>query len=256
MITAGIDIGSRTIAMVVLENAEIVRYALAETGFTPVETVRGMVSSLPPGVTVTATGYGRHAARAGCARRAVTEIKAHALGVSRLCPEAGTVLDIGCQDMKVIVLGEKGSVEDFQMNDKCAAGTGKFLEVMAGALGYPSVEDFGRDALSGRTGTKISSMCTVFAESEAVSLLHREIDRRDIGRALHESVVARALGLLQRVGHRAPLAFSGGVALNPCVVKLLEEKLQERVYVPQNPQLVGALGAALAGEAESDIPNP
>ncbi|MDA8334574.1 MAG: acyl-CoA dehydratase activase [Peptococcaceae bacterium] len=256
MITAGIDIGSRTIALVVLDNAKMVRNALADTGFNPVETVREMVSSLPPGATVTATGYGRHAARAGCARRAVTEIKAHALGVSRLYPEAGSILDIGGQDMKVILLGGNGSVEEFQMNDKCAAGTGKFLEVMAGALGYPSVEDFGRDSLLGKPGTKISSMCTVFAESEAVSMLHRGIERRDIGRALHDSVVARALGLLQRVGPKPPLAFSGGVARNPCVVKLLEEKLQERVHVPQNPQLVGALGAALAGEAESDIPNP
>jgi len=118
---------------------------------------------LPPGVSVTATGYGRHAAGADFVRRVVTEIKAHALGVSQIYPEARTVLDIGGQDMKVILLDGNGGVEDFQMNDKCAAGTGKFLEVMASALGYSAVGDFGRDALAGGPGTRISSMCTVFA---------------------------------------------------------------------------------------------
>lgn len=247
MMTAGIDIGSRTIALVVLDNSKMVQSTLVDTGFTPVETVREMVLSLPPGVSITATGYGRHAAKADFAQRVVTEIKAHALGVSYLYSEARTILDIGGQDMKVILLGRNGNVEDFQMNDKCAAGTGKFLEVMAGALGYPSVGNFGRDSLQGSPGIKISSMCTVFAESEAVSLLHREIDRRDIGRALHDTVVERAFGLLQRVGYEAPLAFTGGVAMNPCIVTMLKEKLKGRVYVPQNPQLVGALGAALAG---------
>jgi len=246
MISAGIDIGSRTIALVVLDNLDMVQSALVDTGYTPVETGRELVSSLRPGVCVTATGYGRHAAKADFARRVVTEIRAQALGVSHLYPEARTVLDIGGQDMKVISLGAGGSVEDFQMNDRCAAGTGKFLEVMAGALGYPSVEAFGRDSLAGNPGTKISSMCTVFAESEAVSLLHQGIDRRNIGRALHEAVVERALGLLQRVGYEAPLAFTGGVAMNPCVVSLLADKLKDRVWVPQNPQLVAALGAALA----------
>ncbi|RJQ26765.1 MAG: 3-hydroxyacyl-ACP dehydratase [Peptococcaceae bacterium] len=245
MLRAGIDIGSRTVALVVLDGLKTVRTALVDTGFNPLGTAREMAALVPPEVAIIATGYGRHAAGAEFARSVVTEIKAHALGVSRLFPEARTVLDIGGQDMKVILLDGRGGVNDFQMNDKCAAGTGKFLEVMAGALGYRSVEDLGRDSLQGKAIIKISSMCTVFAESEAVSLLHRGVARSDVGRALHVSVVERAFGLLQRVGYEAPLVFTGGVAMNPCIVTMLKEKIRGRVIIPENPQLVGALGAAL-----------
>lgn len=247
MISAGIDIGSRTIALVVLDGLDMAQSILADTGFNPPEKAREIIASLPEGTPVTATGYGRHAAKADFARQVVTEIKAHALGATRLFPGARTVLDIGGQDMKVILLDGRGNVEDFQMNDKCAAGTGKFLEVMAGALGYPSVEDFGRDSLLGGSGVRINSMCTVFAESEAVSLMHQGIDRRGIGRALHASVVERAFGLLQRVSCEAPPVFTGGVAKNACIAALLEEKIKSPLLLPQHPQLVGALGAALAG---------
>ncbi|MFZ5651589.1 MAG: acyl-CoA dehydratase activase [Bacillota bacterium] len=247
MISAGIDIGSRTIALVVLDGPEAARWEVVDTGFTPLENARELVAGLPPEAVVTATGYGRHPAREDFAGRVVTEIKAHAAGAYKLFPGAGSVLDIGGQDTKVILLDGGGGVEDFQMNDKCSAGTGKFLEVMAGALGYKTVGEFGRDSLAGAPGIKISSMCTVFAESEAVSLLHRGADRRDIGLALHLSVVERAAGLVQRVGCRAPLVFTGGVAFNPCIVEMLKERFRGGLLVPENPQLVGALGAALAG---------
>lgn len=247
MLSAGIDIGSRTIALVVSNGKEIVQSAVVDTGFDPVKKAAEMAAGLPREVSVTATGYGRHAAKSGFAGQIITEIKAHALGAGHLFPGARTVLDIGGQDMKVILLDEKGNVEDFQMNDKCAAGTGKFLEVMAGAMGYGSAGDFGEDSLSGVPGTRISSMCTVFAESEAVSLAHRGADRRDIGRALHVSVIERAFGLIERVGGDLPLVFTGGVALNPCIVQLLRERIKGPVLVPENPQLVGALGAALKG---------
>ncbi|MFZ5647563.1 MAG: acyl-CoA dehydratase activase [Bacillota bacterium] len=247
MISAGIDIGSRTIALVVLDGSGTVRSELVDTGYTPLENARELVAGLPPETVITATGYGRHSARDGFAGRVVTEIKAHAHGAKKLFPGAGSVLDIGGQDTKVILLDGRGSVEDFQMNDKCSAGTGKFLEVMAGALGYQSVEEFGRDSLNGSPGIKISSMCTVFAESEAVSLLHRGGHRSDIGLALHLSVVERALGLIQRIGFRTPMVFTGGVAFNPCIVELLRKRIRGELLIPQNPQLVGALGAALAG---------
>lgn len=251
MISAGIDIGSRTIALVVLEGLSTVRSEVVDTGFTPLENARKLAAGLPPEAVVTATGYGRHSAREHFAGRVITEIKAHAAGACMLFPGAGSVLDIGGQDTKVMLLDGRGGLEDFQMNDKCSAGTGKFLEVMAGALGYRSVGEFGRDSLSGTPGIKISSMCTVFAESEAVSLLHRGAHRRDIGLALHLSVVERAVGLIQRVGCRAPLVFTGGVAFNPCIIELLKERFRGGLLVPENPQLVGALGAALAGLEES-----
>ncbi|OPX91174.1 MAG: R-phenyllactate dehydratase activator [Pelotomaculum sp. PtaB.Bin104] len=248
MLSAGIDIGSRTIALVVLDGMEIVKSDLADTGFTPLEKAREIIYSLPFKTSIIATGYGRHAAKAEFAHSThsiITEIKAHALGVTHLFPEARTVLDIGGQDMKVISLDDQGNVDDFLMNDKCAAGTGKFIEVMANALGYSTVGDFGRDSLSGSPGSKISSMCTVFAESEAISLLHKGAARQDIGRALHVSVVERAFSLLQRVGFKTPIVFTGGVAVNPCITEMLKEKLKVPVTVPKDPQLIARSGRRL-----------
>lgn len=246
---AGIDIGSRTIGLVVLSGEQIEFKRLEDTGFEPAKTAKGLLKGSYE--RVVATGYGRHAAVSDFAHRVITEIKAHALGASYLFPGARTVLDMGGQDTKVILLNERGSVVDFQMNDKCSAGTGKFLEVMSGALGYSHVAEFGEEAVQGNGDIKISSMCTVFAESEAVSLLHRGVERRDIARALHASVVEKTVGMLQRVGFRTPLVFTGGVANNRCIVEILAERLGVEVLVPEEPQLVGALGAALAAQDES-----
>ncbi len=232
--------------MVVLENSRIIGSELRDTGYTPLETARQMTAPIAAN-RITATGYGRHAARAGFAHLVITEIKAHALGVTHSFPNAGTILDIGGQDTKVILLDDRCKVVDFQMNDKCSAGTGRFLEVMAGSLGYPSPEEFGNDALLGNPGIKINSMCTVFAESEAISLLHNGCDRRNIARALHLAVAEKAHSLLQRVCCRGPVVFSGGVAKNVCMVALLQDLIKCEVIIPENPQLIGALGAALAG---------
>lgn len=242
---AGIDIGSRTICIAVVSGDKVIHSKITDTGFEPVKTARSLLKGNYE--KIVATGYGRHAAVSYFADSVITEIKAHALGAVFLFPGARTVLDIGGQDTKVILLNKDGSVSDFQMNDKCSAGTGKFLEIMSGALGYAHLSEFAEKSLSGRSGVKISSMCTVFAESEAVSLLHRGIKREDIGIALHSSVVGKAAGMLVRVGFRAPLVFTGGVANNHCIVKLLSERLGVDVLVPAQPQLVGALGAALSG---------
>ncbi|MBF7081796.1 3-hydroxyacyl-ACP dehydratase [Desulfallas sp. Bu1-1] len=241
---AGIDIGSRTIGFVALAGDRVLLTALEDTGHEPLDTARKLLNQKY--ARVVATGYGRHSAKSDFAHDVITEIKAHALGAAYLYPGVRTVLDIGGQDTKVILLNDRGSVTDFQMNDRCSAGTGKFLEVMAGALGYTGVGEFGEEALKGKRGIKISNMCTVFAESEAVSLLHRGAGREDIALALHVSVVERTAGMLQRVGYKTPLVFTGGVANNRCIVTLLAEKLGVEVIVPPQPQLVGALGAALA----------
>lgn len=242
---AGIDIGSRTIGLVVLSGERVERTGLEDTGFEPLGTARKMLSADIK--RVVATGYGRHAARAEFADAVITEIKAHALGAAHLFPGVRTVLDIGGQDTKVILLDTRGAVTDFQMNDRCSAGTGRFLEIMAAALGFPGMDEFGAAAQDGKPGIKISSMCTVFAESEAVSLLHRGAERKDIALALHSSVVERTVGMLQRVGYTHPLVFTGGMAKNRCIIKQLEARLGVKVMVPEEPQLVGALGAALAG---------
>jgi predicted CoA-substrate-specific enzyme activase len=145
-------------------------------------------------------------------------------------------------------------VKKFEMNDRCAAGTGKFLEIMAGTLGY-DIEAFGREALLAETGVTVSSMCTVFAESEVTSLIARGQSRREIARGLHASVVRRASAMIQRVSSAGEVIFTGGVAKNPCVAALLEERLGRRVRIPGDPQMSGALGAALLA-METPAPPP
>ncbi|MGA2228948.1 MAG: acyl-CoA dehydratase activase, partial [Syntrophobacteraceae bacterium] len=163
-----------------------------------------------------------------------------------LYPEAKTVLDIGGQDTKVISLSDAGKVLKFEMNDRCAAGTGKFLEFMATALQIP-LESFGDYALGSDRRIQISSMCTVFAESEATSLMARGERPENIAMGLHMAIAQRTAAMLRRVGVTAPLVFAGGVAHNPCVIRLLEEELRQPIIVPENPDMVGALGAALYG---------
>lgn len=247
----GIDIGSRSVDAVWLENGRIVASDVTDTGFDPQAAVRRFVESRGHD-TVVVTGYGRHAARdmLGCA--AVTEIRAYAIGAHALFPDAAAVLDIGGQDTKVIALGAGGGVADFEMNDKCAAGTGKFIEVMAHALGF-SLEEIAAAALGASQGVQISSMCTVFAESEVTGLVHRGEDRGRIARGLHDSVAKRTLGALKRVGAQAPLVFAGGVAKNPAMVRLISEGLGTEVLVPDEAQIVGAYGAALSALAQNAV---
>jgi predicted CoA-substrate-specific enzyme activase len=232
-----------------LEYGAVCESAVLDSGFDPQEVCAGLVGSGTQDLVV-ATGYGRHAAAAGLGTEVITEIKAYGIGAWRLFPGAATVLDIGGQDTQVVLLGAEGRVTDFEMNDKCAAGTGKFLEVMARALGY-GLEEIGEAALSAPGnggGVRISSMCTVFAESEVTGLLHRGEDRARIALGLHESIARRTLGMLKRVGARGPLVFAGGVARNQAMVALIAEGFGGEVLVPAECQIVGALGAALHGE--------
>ncbi len=244
MSVAGLDIGSRTIALVELEAGEMVFGEVRDTTHDPLQQCLDLLRGRSPDRLV-ATGYGRQLARANFAHEAVTEIKAFALGCHYFFPECRTVLDIGGQDTKAIAVSPAGAVADFQMNDRCAAGTGKFLEVMAMALGL-RLQEFGELALRAGASHKISSMCTVFAESEVTGLIARNLPREEIARGLHEAVCDRSLALIKRVGVARELVFAGGVAKNPCLRALLQERLGFEVLVPEEPQLVGALGAALS----------
>jgi (R)-2-hydroxyacyl-CoA dehydratese activating ATPase len=246
---AGIDIGSRTIELVVVDqtgNIELSRQA--DTGFDPMS----QADTLLDGVTydaIMATGYGRNLFELSFEAPTVTEIKAHARGARACFPEALTVLDIGGQDSKAIALFDNGRVKKFEMNDRCAAGTGKFLEIMAKTLGFDIVA-FGREALLAQKDLTISSMCTVFAESEVTSLIAKGQSPREIARGLHSSVVRRAAGMINRVSTEGAIVFTGGVAKNPCMRTLLSEKLGRAILIPEDPQRIGALGAALlAAEA-------
>ena len=253
---AGIDIGSRTIELVVVDGTgRTVEARQADTGFDPITEVKAILDGVAYDH-IMATGYGRGLFEtvfedAGT----ITEIKAHARGVRSFFPHARTILDIGGQDSKSILLNEKGRVKKFEMNDRCAAGTGKFLEIMARNLGF-SIENFGARALEAENDLTINSMCTVFAESEVTSLIARGANPKEIARGVHLSVVKRAAGMINRVSSTGPIVFSGGVANNPCICKLIAQQLNREVLTPDTPQMMGALGAALLlGDARDGTPS-
>lgn len=243
---AGIDIGSRSIELVVLNGSEPVHQVKVPTTFDPLRQCEKLMQEVSA-QHFTATGYGRKLF-ADSAKQlnvaTITEIQAYSLGAHHLFPVVRTVLDIGGQDTKVISLMTNGKVAKFEMNDRCAAGTGKFLEFMASALQIP-LESFGEFALNSDKRIQISNMCTVFAESEATSLMARGETAENIAMGLHLAIVQRTLAMLRRIGVEPPVVFAGGVAHNRCVRKLLDEQLILDVIVPEQPDMVGALGAAL-----------
>lgn len=244
-LVAGLDIGSRTIALVEWDGQRIVRAEVVDTGTDPVRNAHWLVGEQAYRRLV-ATGYGRQlAAERDMADEVISEIKAYSLGAFHLYPDVGTVLDIGGQDSKVIRMGPGGRVLRFEMNDRCAAGTGRFLENMAHALGM-NVGEFGPHALkAGGRPVQISSMCTVFAESEVVSLIARGEDSHRVALGLHQSIVDRIGGMIRRTGVAERFVFAGGVAQNRCLQQLFAEALSVPITVPDEPQIVGALGAAL-----------
>lgn len=191
---------------------------------------------------IVSTGYSRE--RVQEASSSKTEITCHARGAAHVFPDTGLVIDIGGQDSKTIRLGIKGKVLDFAMNDKCAAGTGRFLEVMANALGV-EIGNMAGLAENHEEEVSISSTCTVFAESEVVSLISVGTSPADIAFAICRAVAHRTAGLASRVGLIGPVVMTGGVAKNKAVVAALSEKINLPILVPHEPQIIGALGAAL-----------
>jgi predicted CoA-substrate-specific enzyme activase len=194
---AGIDIGSRSIELVVLNKRGIVVSKQTDSGVDPMARAKALLEGVGFD-RIMATGYGRHLFELSFDAPTVTEIKAYAVGDRALFPGVRTILDIGGQDSKAIAVNDGGRVAKFEMNDRCAAGTGKFLEIMANTLGY-GLDEFGFDALKAKKDIQISNMCTVFAESEVTSLLAKGEDRQDIAMGLHRPVVRRAAGMLKRV---------------------------------------------------------
>lgn len=249
-VVAGIDVGSLSAEAVLLKDGRVVTFSIIPTGADSRKAAEKALTAAMESAglqfddlaVIVATGYGRISIP--FAHKRITEITCHGRGAFYLDPAVRTVIDIGGQDSKVIRLNQQGKVLDFAMNDKCAAGTGRFLEVMATAL---EVELENLAALSDQAvrAISISSTCTVFAETEVVSLLAGGADRAEIARGLHESIAARTSSLVYRVGLDEAVMMTGGVAKNSAVVKALEEKLQLRIIVPPEPQIAGALGAAL-----------
>jgi predicted CoA-substrate-specific enzyme activase len=239
----GVDLGSRTIKIVVWRGGTIAHADVFDTTPDPLPAVREKLAPYA-GLPVRATGYGRRMLEAALGARVVTEIKACARGAHHLRPACRLVIDIGGQDAKVIRVRPDGGFEDFELNDRCSAGTGRFLEVMARALGY-SLDEFCREAMQADRAAIVSSMCTVFAESEVVALIARGEDRRRLALGLYQSVVDRVHPLAARLETDGEILFCGGVARSRCVASLLGRKLKREVVVPPYPQIVSALGAAL-----------
>lgn len=240
----GLDIGSRTVKRVTVDGGELVEHVVVPNNHDPLAVCDGLLEGHHFD-RIVATGYGRHLLAAYREAETLTEIRAVALGARRLRPSARTLLDLGGQDTKVIALDPRGAVTKFEMNDRCAAGTGRFLEVMATALSY-SMEEFVSVARSARGIQSINAMCTVFAESEVISATARGVDRAVLARGLHDAAVRRAVAMLRRIPIEDEVLFCGGGALNTCLGELLAEALGREVHVPSEPQIVAAFGAALS----------
>jgi predicted CoA-substrate-specific enzyme activase len=251
MLVVGLDIGSVAAKGVMLDRGTMHR-AMIPTGWSPRDASEELIYKLLQMSgrkreqldDIIVTGYGRIAvADAG---QVATEIKCHARAVAQLYPQVGTIVDIGGQDSKVIRVNEQGRVIDFAMNDKCAAGTGRFLQVMANALGL-DVSELGEHEDSNHM-VAINSMCTVFAESEIIGLLARGTSKAGIIAGLHQSVGRRVAAMIRRIGIDGKVAFTGGVAKNMGVRRALQEELGCQLLIPEGCQFTGALGAALLGQ--------
>lgn len=243
MISAGIDIGSRTVKLAIAENDSVVMTRKVLNSHNPVETCMQILEGVQYD-SLTATGYGRHLISNYLPCNVISEIKAFAAGARHFNRDCTAILDIGGQDTKAITLDDAGSVRKFEMNDKCAAGTGRFLEIMASALGL-QLEDFADAAVSAGRYEEVNSTCTVFAESEVISLVTRGVPRNEIALGIHRSMASRAISLLRRVQMQGDLFFAGGVAFNRCMRMLIENELGCRVFIPDDPQITGAAGCAL-----------
>ncbi len=251
MYVLGIDSGSTSTNSVLLnEKQEIVTYQVIRTGAKSIESANQILENTlkESGLSredlscIVSTGYGR--VSIPFADRNVTEISCHAKGAHFVNPAVRTILDIGGQDSKAIRLNEKGEVVDFVMNDKCAAGTGRFLEAMAHTLEIP-IDTLGPLSLQSKENVEISSMCTVFAESEVISLIAQNKETADIARGVHVAIAKKSMGMLRKVGLNEAFMMTGGVAKNAGVVAVLEELLHTKLFLPEEPEIVGALGAAL-----------
>jgi predicted CoA-substrate-specific enzyme activase len=246
----GIDIGSRAAKVVVMNNGSILSSAICDTGpesaktsrMAMAEALKGTRLSLTSLDYVVATGYGR--VLVPFANENISEISCHARGINWHFPSVRTILDMGGQDCKAISCDENGTVTNFVMNDKCAGGTGRFLEMIAEVLNT-SLEAIGGLSLGSRNTIPFNTICAVFAKSEAIALYRKGAAKSDILAGLHEAIATRSLNLLKRVSVQSDFSITGGIAKNEGMVAKLNEKVGTEPLLCDEPQLVGALGAAL-----------
>lgn len=243
----GIDVGSTYTKIVGLNaNKDVIDFSVIPTIIDQDEIVKKYLKNKPVEMLVS-TGYGRHMIADSLSCPTISEIKAHARGAYFSHIEAQLVIDLGGQDSKVIKLDKSGGFIDFRMNDKCAAGTGKFLEIAANRMGL-DLESFSKLGFDADKELTISSMCAVFAESEVISLIAKKESVANICYGVHESIASRLASMARKFASNSEyIVFTGGGALNPFLRHLLSKKLEKTIIVPKFPQLVGSLGAALSG---------
>ncbi|MGD0637124.1 MAG: acyl-CoA dehydratase activase [Nitrososphaerales archaeon] len=249
MAVAGVDIGAVATKVAILAEGKVLSFQILPSGYDGNGAARRALrlgleeSHLARGDIdfIVSTGYGRKVFSE--ANKSVTEITAHAEGAKAVCPSARTILDIGGQDSKAISLTDDGQVANFVMNDRCAAGTGRFIEVMARVL-HVRVAKMGELSLKSTNPARINSMCTVFSESEVISLLTNGRSREDVAAGLCESIARRVSIMVRYVGVKESVVFSGGVAKNVGMVAALEKELKTKLLIPPEPQIIGAFGAA------------
>jgi benzoyl-CoA reductase subunit D len=251
MITAGIDMGSKTIKVVILRDTEIVGKSIALAGFENREAAETAYAAAldDAGVgmddveRVVATGAGR--GNAPYAERDISEVASDARAAISLYPTARTVIDVGAEEGRAIRCTEKGKVLDFALNEKCAAGAGAFTEAMSRALEV-EIEALGQMSLASTQAIPMNAQCAVFAESEVVSLLHAKVAKQDIARAVHDAIASRIVSLARKIGFEPEVVLIGGVAHNIGFVDSLQRALECDVVIPDDPEYIGAYGAALA----------
>lgn len=255
-ISIGIDIGSRNTKLVAFDSStqKIAYSDVCDTGVHPLKTVEHLLQETIDTLHIRhkdiiktyTTGYGR---KLYPSDKAVSEISCHARGVQFFCPQAGAIIDIGGQDSKIISLDEKGHILDFVMNDKCAAGTGRFLEMVALRLGV-GCDELSNLASGSNQSLHLNNTCVVFAESEIVGLIAEGKSPSDIARAIHLSIAERITAQLNQLKWQPPLVFTGGVALNKDLGNILSQLNGVEIIIPAHPEITGALGAAIIASNE------
>lgn len=254
MITAGIDIGAKTVKVVIVKDNKAVGQSIILTGFEPLEAAQKALEEAikQAGISrsdikrIFATGAGRKSI--SFADHNVTEVTADAKGTVYLIPSARTVVDIGAEEARGISVDASGRVVDFAKNDKCAAGAGAFVESMARALEVtvPVMIELSHKSTK---EAPINATCAVFAESEVVSLIHSKVEKADIAHAVHDAIASRVSSMVRRIPLEKDVVLIGGVANNSAIVEAMKKHLGVEIKVPEKPEFVSALGAALLAAA-------
>ncbi len=256
MTTIGIDVGSKNVKIVILRDGEIIGVGTREGGFEQAkvtdellaETLADAGISQEDVISICSTGAGRKVVE--FAKETVTEVSAGARACFELYPDVKTVIDVGAEEGRAIRCGERGKVEDFAVNEKCAAGSGSFTESMARALEL-KVEELGPLSMKSSASVPMNAQCAVFAESEVVSLLHANTPKQDIAKSIHDAIASRIVSMTRRVGLNKSIVLVGGMARNIGFVDSLNTALEDAVQIPENPENITAYGAAIIAAERS-----